>query len=198
MDVEDKLCNISKGIVKYTHFRNTTSSAKDGGTIYVQFDNEKYDNKWNPNSLMGLQFVIIFESCYWHVKYSRSNLYFTQIYVLLMSKLLLVLIYRLPEANHREIRLWTEELTAQLEELHIDEHNKIILRNFNLDQMRDPYIDFFWHWLSQIFLLALLLPSVQIIIHIFICNIRSFFPQWKRDTSRMVIIAIQRSLCPSN
>ena len=148
LDVEDKLCTISKGPVKYTHFRNTTSSAKDGGTIYVQFDNEKYGNKWNPNSLMGLQFVIIFESCYWHVKYSRSNLYFTQIYVLLMSKLLLVLIYQLPEANQREIRLCIEELTAQLEELHIGGHKKIVLRNFKLDQMHDRYIDFFWYWLA--------------------------------------------------
>ena len=60
-----------------------------------------------------------------------------------MSKLLLVLIYQLPEANQREIRLCIEELTAQLEELHIGGHKKIVLRNFKLDQMHDRYIDFF-------------------------------------------------------
>ena len=81
---------------------------------------------------MDLQFVMM-----------SRKLLLTQIYVLLMSKLLLVLIYRLPEANQREIRLCIEELTAQLEELHIDERNKTILRNFNLDQMHDPYIDLF-------------------------------------------------------
>ena len=35
LDVEDKLCNGSEGTVKYVHIRTTTSSAKDGGTIYI-------------------------------------------------------------------------------------------------------------------------------------------------------------------
>ena len=51
MDVEEKLCNDSEGTVKYIQIRTTTSSAKDGGTIYIQFDNEKSGNKGKLNSL---------------------------------------------------------------------------------------------------------------------------------------------------
>ena len=51
LDVEDKLCNRSEGTVKYIHIRNTTCSAKDGGAIYVQFDNKKSGNKRKSNSL---------------------------------------------------------------------------------------------------------------------------------------------------
>ena len=52
LDVEDKLCNgATKGTVKYIHIHNTTSSAKDGRTIYVQFDSEKSGNKRKSNSL---------------------------------------------------------------------------------------------------------------------------------------------------
>ena len=52
LDVEDKLCNgATKGTVKYIHIHNTTSSAKDGRTIYVQFDNEKSGNKRKSNSV---------------------------------------------------------------------------------------------------------------------------------------------------
>ena len=45
LDVKDKLCNGSEGTVKYIHIRTSTSSAKDGVTIYIQFDNEKSGNK---------------------------------------------------------------------------------------------------------------------------------------------------------
>ena len=52
MDVEDKLCNGSEGTVKYVHIRTTIpSSASDGGTIYVQFDNEKSGDKRKDHSL---------------------------------------------------------------------------------------------------------------------------------------------------
>ena len=50
LDVEDKLCNGSEGTVKYIHIRTTTSSAKDGGTIYVLFDDDKAGNKRKVNS----------------------------------------------------------------------------------------------------------------------------------------------------
>ena len=45
LDVEDKLCNGSEGNVKYIHICTSNSCAKDGGTIYVQFDNEKSGKK---------------------------------------------------------------------------------------------------------------------------------------------------------
>ena len=51
LDVEDKLCNGSEGTVKNIHIRTTTGSAKDGVTIYVQYDNEKSGNKKKSNSL---------------------------------------------------------------------------------------------------------------------------------------------------
>ena len=51
LDVDDKLCNGSEGTVKYIHMRTTISSAKDGGTIYIQFDNENSGNKRKSNSL---------------------------------------------------------------------------------------------------------------------------------------------------
>ena len=50
LDVEDKLCNRSEGTVKYIHICNTTCSAKDGGAIYVQFDNKKSGNKRKSHS----------------------------------------------------------------------------------------------------------------------------------------------------
>ena len=49
LDVEDKLCNGSEGTVKYIHILTTTS--KDVGTIYVQFDNKKSGKKRKSNSL---------------------------------------------------------------------------------------------------------------------------------------------------
>ena len=55
----------------------------------------------------------------------------------------MVQIYQPSVANQQEIRLFIEELTAQLEELHIDEYNAIVLGDFNLDQVHDPYMDLF-------------------------------------------------------
>ena len=51
LDVDDKLCNGSEGVVKYIHVRTTISSAKHGGTIYVKFDHEKAGNKRKSNDL---------------------------------------------------------------------------------------------------------------------------------------------------
>ena len=51
LDVEDKLCNGSEGTVKYIHIRTTISSANDGGTIYIKFDNEKSGDKRKSNSV---------------------------------------------------------------------------------------------------------------------------------------------------
>ena len=63
----------------------------------------------------------------------------------LMSVLMSIQVsrYQPPVANQLEIMLFIEELTAQLEESHIDEYNAIVLGDFFLDQMHDPYIDFF-------------------------------------------------------
>ena len=62
------------------------------------------------------------------------------------EQVLLVMICQSPVTNQQEIRFFIEELTAQLEGLHIDEYNAIVLEDFNLDQMRDPYID----WLNDV------------------------------------------------
>ena len=59
------------------------------------------------------------------------------------EQVLLVLIYRLPVANQPEITCFIKEVTAQFEELHIDEYNTVVLGDFDLDQMHNPYIDLF-------------------------------------------------------
>ena len=59
------------------------------------------------------------------------------------EQVLLVLLYQPPVANQEEIRFFIEELSGQLKELHIDEYNTIVLGDFNLDQMHDPYINLF-------------------------------------------------------
>ena len=59
------------------------------------------------------------------------------------EQVLLVLIYQPPAENQWKIKFFIEELTAQPEELDIGKHNTIVLRDFNLDQMYDPYIDWF-------------------------------------------------------
>ena len=51
LDVKNKLCNGSEGAVKYIHICTSTSSAKDGGTLYVQFDNVISVSKRKSNSL---------------------------------------------------------------------------------------------------------------------------------------------------
>ena len=58
------------------------------------------------------------------------------------KQVLLVLIYQPRAANQQELRLFIEELTTHIEELHIDEYNLIVLGDFNLDRMHDSYIDF--------------------------------------------------------
>ena len=79
------------------------------------------------------------------------------------EQVLLVLIYQPPAENQWKIRLVIEELTTQPEELNIDKHSTIVLRDFNLDQMYDPVYTLTG---LTLFLLALLLPSIQIIIQI--------------------------------
>ena len=51
LHVRDKLCNSSEGTVKYIHICTTNIFAKERGTIYVQFSNEKSGNKRKSNSL---------------------------------------------------------------------------------------------------------------------------------------------------
>ena len=77
------------------------------------------------------------------------------------EQVLLALLYQPPVANQEEIRLFIEELSDQLKDLHIDEYNTIVLADFNLDQMHNPYIDLFSNILT-----CFALPSVQIILDI--------------------------------
>ena len=72
------------------------------------------------------------------------------------EQVLLALLYQPPVANQEEIRLFIEELSDQLKDLHIDEYNTIVLADFNLDQMHDPYIDLFSN------ILALLCPVFKL------------------------------------
>ena len=73
--------------------------------------------------------------------------------VLIMSaeeeQVLLVLIYQLPVANQPEITCFIKELTAQFEELHIDEYYTVVLGDFDLDQIHNPYIDLFNNILTR-------------------------------------------------
>ena len=108
------------------------------------------------------------------------------------EQVLLVLIYRLPVANQPEITCFIKELTAQFEELHVDEYNTIVLKGCNLDQMHDSYIDLFNNILTCFAFTLLLFYTYSF------RSIRSCLPQKKRNTSRMITIAIQRSLFPSN
>ena len=59
------------------------------------------------------------------------------------EEVLIVLLYRPPITNQRHIRSFIDDLTYQLGLLHVDQHNTIILGDFNLDQMHDPYVDLF-------------------------------------------------------
>ena len=56
---------------------------------------------------------------------------------------LIVLLYRPPVTTQHEIRVFIQELTEQLTELQIDQYNTIVLGDFNLDQMHDPYVELF-------------------------------------------------------
>ena len=59
------------------------------------------------------------------------------------EEVLIVLLYRPPITNQRHIHSFIDDLTYQLGLLHVDQHNTIILGDFNLDQMHDPYVDLF-------------------------------------------------------
>ena len=59
------------------------------------------------------------------------------------EQVLIVLLYRPPVTTQQQIRYFIEELTDQLAELQIGQYNTIVLGDFNLDQMHDPYIELF-------------------------------------------------------
>ena len=59
------------------------------------------------------------------------------------EQVLIVLLYRPPVTTEQQIHYFIEELTEQLSELQIDQYNTIVLGDFNLDQMHDPYVELF-------------------------------------------------------
>ena len=59
------------------------------------------------------------------------------------EQVLIVLLYRPPVTTQQQIRYFIEELTDQLAELQIGQYNTIVLGDFTLDQMHDPYIELF-------------------------------------------------------
>ena len=56
---------------------------------------------------------------------------------------LIVLLYRPPTTNQQLINLFIEELKQQLEQLDVIKYNTLLLGDFNLDQMHDPYVELF-------------------------------------------------------
>ena len=69
------------------------------------------------------------------------------------EEVLVVLLYRPPITDQQQIHHFIDELTYQLGVLQIDQHNTIILGDFNLDQLHHPYIDLF-HGICDRFLLT--------------------------------------------
>ena len=59
------------------------------------------------------------------------------------EQVMIVLVYRPPITTQQQILNFIEELTYQLNLLQIDQYNTIILGDFNLDQMHDPYVNLF-------------------------------------------------------
>ena len=59
------------------------------------------------------------------------------------EQVLLVLLYRPPTTNQQMINLFIQELEDQLQILDVDKYNTVLLGDFNLDQMYDPYVDLF-------------------------------------------------------
>ena len=59
------------------------------------------------------------------------------------EQVLIVLLYRPPITIQQQIHYFIQELTYQLQLLQIDQYNTIILGDFNLDQMHDPYVELF-------------------------------------------------------
>ena len=59
------------------------------------------------------------------------------------EQVLIVLLYRPPVTTQEQIRYFIHELISQLRELQIDQYNTIVLGDFNLDQMHDPYVELF-------------------------------------------------------
>ena len=47
------------------------------------------------------------------------------------------------ETNQQQVKLFIQELTLQLEELHVQEYNTVLLGDFNLDQMLNSNIELF-------------------------------------------------------
>ena len=62
---------------------------------------------------------------------------------------LIVLLYRPPTTNQQLINLFIEELKQQLEQLDVIKYNTLLLGDFNLDQMHDPYVELLQSICSQ-------------------------------------------------
>ena len=65
------------------------------------------------------------------------------------EQVLLVLLYRPPTTNQQMINLFIQELQDQLQILDVDKYNTVLLGDFNLDQMHDPYVELFQNLCNQ-------------------------------------------------
>ena len=59
------------------------------------------------------------------------------------EQVLVVLIYRPPVTDQQLVNLFIDELKDQLDELDVGMYNTIVLGDFNLDQMHNPYVELF-------------------------------------------------------
>ena len=59
------------------------------------------------------------------------------------EQVLVVLIYRPPVTDQQLVNQFIDELKDQLDELDVGMYNTIVLGDFNLDQMHNPYVELF-------------------------------------------------------
>ena len=118
-------------------------------------DISQYQTGWksihHPTAPHGLAICydvsnVVIHSINFPTRHFSSNM---ELMSVLMSiegeQVLIVLLYRPPITCQQQIHNFVDELTFQLQELQVNQYNTILLGDFNLDQMHDPFIDLFHH-----------------------------------------------------
>ena len=128
-------------------------------------DISQYQTGWksihHPTAPHGLAICydlskVVIHSINFPTQHFSSNM---ELMSVLMSiegeQVLIVLVYRPPITIQQQIHNFIDELTYQLQELQVNQYNTIILGDFNLDQMHDPYIIELFHDIRTLFLFTL-------------------------------------------
>ena len=149
-----------KRFTEYSSVLCFTETIIGGSTLN---DISEYKPGWksihHPTAPHGLAICyqesnVVIHSSYVPTRLFSSNL---ELMSVLMSidgeQVLIVLLYRPPVTTQQQIRYFIEELTDQLAELQIGQYNTIVLGDFNLDQMHDPYVQML-HGISMQFSLT--------------------------------------------